>query len=57
MRLAPMAANRHAADYWGKYKAYLSKRIWLNIRVKYSIKSRHTHNMDERGFIAGVISK
>jgi hypothetical protein len=50
-----MAANRHAADSWGKYKAYFD--LLTHQINNYSIKPRHTYNTDEKGFMAGVIGK
>jgi hypothetical protein len=50
-----MAADRHSADSWDKYKAHFDL---LTHRInKYSIEARHTYNMDEKGFMAGVIGK
>ncbi|EFQ95865.1 hypothetical protein PTT_04460 [Pyrenophora teres f. teres 0-1] len=52
---SPMAADRHAADSWGKCKAYFD--LLTHQINKYSVEPRHTYNMDEKGFMAGVIGK
>jgi hypothetical protein len=50
-----MAANRHSADSWDKYKAYFD--LMTHRINEYSIEARHTYNMDEKGFMARVIGK
>ena len=49
---SPMAANRHAADSYDKYKEYFD--IMTSKITEYSVKPEHTYNMDEKGFAAGV---
>lgn len=50
-----MDQDRHAADSLGKYKLYFNL---LSQKVdKYSVKARHTYNMDEKGFIIGITGR
>jgi len=48
-------ANRHKANSKEKYKAYF-KLLYSKIE-KYSIELRHTYNMDEKGFMLGVLGR
>ena len=47
--------NRHAADSLHKYKLYFSL---LRDKIdQYQIEARHTYNMDEKGFLIGILSR
>ena len=50
-----MDAVRHAADSEQKYAEYF-KLLGQKI-TEYSIKARHTYNMDEKGFAIGVVGR
>ncbi len=50
-----MDQDRHAADSMGKYKLYfdlLERKI-----AHYSVESRHIYNMDEKGFMLGIVGR
>ena len=50
-----MDANRHQADSGDKYSLYFNH---LSDKIKeYDIEPRHTYNMDEKGFLIGVIGR
>lgn len=50
-----MDANRHEADSGDKYRQYLEL---LQLKIaKYNIKPEHTYNMDEKGFMIGVVGR
>jgi hypothetical protein len=51
----PMASVRHAADSYDKYRAYFTV-VEQNIE-KYNILPQNRYNMDEKGFMAGVLGK
>lgn len=52
---AGMDSNCHEADSEDKYKLYFDL---LRDKIKaYSIEPRHTYNMDEKGFLTGVIGR
>jgi hypothetical protein len=51
----PMASVRHAADSYDKYRAYFTV-VEQNIE-KYDILPQNRYNMDEKGFMAGVLGK
>jgi hypothetical protein len=51
----PMASVRHAADSYDKYRAYFDV-IEYNVQ-KYDILPQNRYNMDEKGFMAGVLGK
>lgn len=51
----PMTFARHEADSYDKYKAYFD--LVEQKIAEYSIEARHTYNMDEKGFMAGVLGK
>jgi hypothetical protein len=47
--------NRHAADSHHKYELYFSL---LRDKIdQYQIEARHTYNMDEKGFLIGILSR
>jgi hypothetical protein len=46
---------RHAADSGARYKAYFEE--LHRVMDKYGIEPQHTYNMDEKGFLLGVIGK
>jgi hypothetical protein len=50
-----MASVRHAADSYDKYRAYFDV-IEYNVQ-KYDILPQNRYNMDEKGFMAGVLGK
>ncbi|KAI1669638.1 DDE-1 domain containing protein [Pyrenophora tritici-repentis] len=50
-----MDANRHKADSEEKYEAYF-KLLHSKI-AEYGIEPRHTYNMDEKGFMLGVLGR
>lgn len=50
-----MAAERHAADSEEKYKLYFN--MLLVKMAQYSVDPEHTYNMDEKGFMIGVIGR
>jgi hypothetical protein len=50
-----MAADRHTADSYNKYKEYFD--LMQYKIAQYGIEPEHTYNMDEKGFAAGVIGK
>jgi hypothetical protein len=52
---APMDANRHAADSYEKYSEYFDT-ITQKIE-EWDIAPENTYNMDEKGFMAGVIGR
>jgi hypothetical protein len=46
---------RHQADSGDKYKLYFSL---LHDKIKeYEIQPQHTYNMDEKGFMIGVLGR
>ena len=50
-----MDANRHNADSGHKYKLYFDL---LQQKIsKYNVELRHTYNMDEKGFMIGIIGR
>ena len=50
-----MDSNRHQADSGDKYSLYFD---FLGDKIKeYNIEPRHTYNMDEKGFLTGVIGR
>ena len=50
-----MDANRHQADSAEKYRQYFDL---LHEKItQYDIEPRHTYNMDEKGFLIGVIGR
>ena len=50
-----MDSNRHKADSEDKYRLYFDL---LRDKIKeYNIEPRHTYNMDEKGFLTGVIGR
>ena len=52
---ASMDSNRHQADSGSKYSLYFNL---LGDKIKeYDIEPRHTYNMDEKGFLIGVIGR
>jgi hypothetical protein len=52
---ASMDSNRHQADSGDKYSLYFDL---LGDKIKeYDIEPRHTYNMDEKGFLIGVIGR
>jgi hypothetical protein len=50
-----MDRNCHAADQGGKYELYF-KLLHSKIQ-EYNIDARHIYNMDEKGFLIGIIAK
>ena len=50
-----MDANRHAAGSGDKYRQY-SELLQLKI-AKYNVEPEHTYNMDEKGFMIGVVGR
>lgn len=50
-----MDSNRHNADLEAKYEAYF-KLLYSKIE-EYGIEPRHTYNMDEKGFLLGIIGR
>jgi len=53
--VAGMDSNRHQADSGDKYSLYFD--ILRDKIEKYKIEPRHTYNMDEKGFLIGVIGR
>ena len=52
---AGMDANRHQADSGVKYRQYFDL---LHEKIsQYNIEPRHTYNIDEKGFLLGVIGR
>jgi hypothetical protein len=50
-----MDSNRHRADSEAKYKLYFDL---LHSKIEeYSVEPRHTYNMDEEGFLIGIIGR
>ena len=48
-------ANRHAADSGEKYRRYFEL---LQLKIaKYNVEPEHTYNMDEKGFMIGVVGR
>ncbi|KAF7572881.1 hypothetical protein PtrM4_077860 [Pyrenophora tritici-repentis] len=48
-------SNRHKADSSAKYRLYVDL---LQQKIEqYNVEPRHTYNMDEKGFLIGVLSK
>jgi hypothetical protein len=52
---APMDRLRHNADSMLKYKQYYDE-LYRKMEY-YNIEERHTYNMDEKGFMIGVIGR
>lgn len=50
-----MDANRHKADSKEKYEAYF--KLLHGKIAEYGIEPRHTYNMDEKGFMLGVLGR
>lgn len=50
-----MDANRHKADSKEKYEAYF--KLLHGKMAEYGIEPRHTYNMDEKGFMLGVLGR
>jgi hypothetical protein len=50
-----MDLNRHAADLYEKYTLYFD--LLHGKMTEYNILPRNTYNMDEKGFMIGVLSK
>jgi hypothetical protein len=51
----PMTAERHNAESYNKYKEYFDI-LQLEI-TQYDVMPENTYNMDEKGFMIGVINK
>jgi hypothetical protein len=50
-----MDSNRHAADSGDKYKLYFDL---LHEKIKkYNVQPEQSYNMDEKGFMIGVIGR
>jgi hypothetical protein len=50
-----MDSNRHKADSEEKYRLYFSL---LHCKIdQYHIEPRHTYNIDEKGFLIGILSR
>ena len=50
-----MDSNRHNADSEDKYRLYFD---YLHSKIdQYQIEPRHTYNMDEKGFLIGIIGR
>ncbi|KAF2742948.1 DDE-domain-containing protein [Sporormia fimetaria CBS 119925] len=52
---AGMDNNRHKADSETKYSLYFD--LLRHKITEYNIEARHTYNMDEKGFLIGIISR
>jgi hypothetical protein len=52
---AGIDSNRHQADSGVKYKLYFD--LLVNKITEYDVDVEHTYNMDEKGFMIGVVSK
>ena len=50
-----MDSNRHKADLGDKYRLYFN--LLYDIIEKYHVQPRHTYNMDEKGFMIGVVGR
>jgi hypothetical protein len=50
-----MDSNRHKADLVDKYRLYF--RLLHSKINQYYIDPRHTYNMDEKGFLIGILSR
>jgi hypothetical protein len=51
----PMASVRHAADNYDKYRSYFD--VLEQKMAEYDILPSNTYNMDEKGFMAGKLTK
>jgi hypothetical protein len=50
-----MDANRHQANSGAKYSQYFDL---LHQKIsQYDVEPRHTYNMDEKGFLIGIIGR
>jgi hypothetical protein len=50
-----MDSNRHKADSRDKYRLYFQL---LHGKIdQYQIDPRHTYNMDEKGFLIGIVGR
>jgi hypothetical protein len=52
---AGMDSNRHQADSGVKYKLYFD--LLVNKITEYDVDVEQTYNMDEKGFMIGVVGK
>ena len=50
-----MDNNRHKADSETKYSLYFD--LLRHKITEYNIEARHIYNMDEKGFLIGIISR
>ena len=50
-----MDRDRHHADSENKYQLFFQ--LLIEVIEKYDIEPRHTYNMDEKGFLIGVIGR